>query len=86
MVRSHFWMVLGARSISSAMARIEPPASWASRTASRISLAAESMCRMAVCSRRRCGSGISEGFLPGLDTVGIVSESATHYVSVSDTI
>lgn len=40
---SQFWIVRVERPISSAIARMEPPASLASRTAARISSSASSM-------------------------------------------
>lgn len=80
-------MVRVERPSSSAMARIEPPALWASRTAARISSLAPATWRAAVCSRRRCAGGMIAGFRPGFIGTGeIVADATTRTVVISATI
>lgn len=80
-------MVRVERLISVAMARIDPPALWASRTAARISVSASFTRCAAMCSRRRCAGGIVAGLRPGFNcTVESVAETTTHTVVLSATI
>lgn len=84
---SQFWIVRVERPISSAIARMEPPASFASRTAARISSSASTMWRAAVCSRRRCAGGMVAVLRPGfVGTKEIVAETTTQTVVLSATI
>lgn len=87
MVWSQFWIVRVERFSSAAMARIEPPAWWASCTAARISRSASVTRWAAVRSRRRCAAGIVAAFRPGfVGTVKIVARIATRPVVESATI